>query len=361
VRRWTLALLLGAALCGGAGAASRPPSALALLGDGTLVRVRIPSGAILVRTRVGSPAVPHIESGRFLARRGRVSYALDPSRRAALVAVDAVTLKIRWRRPLDAGVRYRGIVLAGDRLYAYGYRPGRLIDKEFRLHEDAAVLTAVDTSGTVVGSWTVRAAETHSWWEFWGAASADGRTLALTWHGGCYPDSGSLCTSGADLVDVSGAAPEPCPPTAGAEGCLADVHGAIEPYAGGWLAATGGPELNVLDATGRQTRTLDSGLTNEHLMSFALDAAADRIFVLATCYFGRQGLRVVSPSSGSSRLLTRRVCGSDLTLGPRATLLASPSERVLASPRLVVLDRSTGRVLGRRRLSAPILALLDGG
>jgi hypothetical protein len=361
VRRWSLVPLLVAALCSGAAAGPRPSSALALLTDGTLVRVRIPSGTILVRMRVGARAVPQIESGRFLARRGRGAYALDPSRRATLVAFDAVTLKIRWRRALEPGVSYRGVVLAGDRLYAYGYRPGRLIDKEFRLHEDAAVLTAVGTSGSLDGSWTVRAAETHSWWEWWGAASADGRTLALSWHGGCYPDSVSLCTSGADLLDVSGAAPEPCPPTAGSEGCLADVHGAIEPYAGGWLAATGGPELNVLDVAGRLTRTLDSGLTNEHLMSFALDATADRVFVLATCYFGRQGLRVLSPPSDSSRLLTRRVCGSDLTLGPRETLLASPADRVLASPRLVVLDRATGRVLARRTLPAAVLALLDAG
>ena len=42
--------LLVAALCSGAAAGPRPPSALALLTDGTLVRVRIPSGTILVRT-----------------------------------------------------------------------------------------------------------------------------------------------------------------------------------------------------------------------------------------------------------------------------------------------------------------------
>jgi hypothetical protein len=361
VKRWTLVLLLGAALCGGAGAASPSRSALALLQDGTVVRLRIPSGTIVVRRRVGARAVPQIEAGRFLARRGRVVYALDPARRASLVALDAVTLTIRWRLPLDPGVRYRGVVLTGDRLYAFGYRPGRLIDREYHLTENAAVLTAVDTSGTAVGSWTVRAAESHSWWEWWGAASADGRTLALAWHGGCYPDSVSLCTSGADLVDVSGAAPTPCPPGAGSDGCLADVHGAMEPYAGGWMAATGGRQLIVLDAAGRQTGTLDSGLAREHLMSFALDATADRLFVLATCYLGQRGLRAVSPSRGGSRLLARRVCGSDLTLGPGGTLLATAAELIWPSPRLLVLDRSTGQVLGRRTLPASVLAFLATG
>jgi hypothetical protein len=96
-------------------------------------------------------------------------------------------------------------------------------------------------------------------------------------------------------------------------------------------------------------------------MSFALDPSANRLFVLATCLFAREGLRVVPLPSGGSRLLNRRVCGSDLTLGPGGTLLATSAPLIWPSPRLLVLDRSSGRLLRRRTLPASVLALLDAG
>jgi hypothetical protein len=115
----------------------------------------------------------------------------------------------------------------------------------------------------------------------------------------------------------------------------------------------------VLDRGGRVVRKLHSGLRKEHLMSFATDASRGRLFVLGSCFFGREGLRVVSLATGRSRLVARRVCGSLPVLGPNGTLLAVAAENVLPGYDLVVVSRSSGRVLGRRWLPG-ILALLGG-
>ena len=360
MRRWTLALLLLTALCSGARAA-RPPlgSAYVLLQNGTVVRIVLPEAQVLVRRRVGPAAHgSDVEAGRFLARRGGALYVLDPASKPTLTALDGRSLTILWQCSLDADVQYRGVVLAGTRLFAYGYRPGRVVSSD-GLREGAAILTAVGIDGTTAGSWTERPAERHWWWEWWGAAARDGRALALAWHGGCDANSGSLCTSGLDLVDVSGAEPRPCPADRSQNGCVAAVHGAIEPYRGGWIATTGGEPLLVLDRGGRVVRKLHSGLRKEHLMSSATDASRGRLFVLGSCFFGREGLRVVSLATGRSRLVARRVCGSLPVLGPNGTLLAVAAENVLPGYDLVVVSRSSGRVLGRRWLPG-ILALLGG-
>jgi hypothetical protein len=357
VRRWALALLLLTALCGGARAAQPPRgSAYVLLQNGTVVRIALPQARVVVSRRVGPAAHgPDIEAGRFLARRGGALYVLDPASKPTLTALEPRALAILWQRSLDADVHYRGVVLAGRRLLAYGYRPGRAVGSG-GLTEGAAVLTAVGLDGTSGGSWTVRPAERHWWWEWWGAAAADGRSLALTWHGGCNADSGTLCTTGADLVDVSAAEPRACPRDAGADGCVHQVHGAIEPYRGGWIATTGGETLLVLDRGGRVVQRLHSRL-RDHVMSFVLDAPHGRLFVLGTCYLGVEGLREVSLTTGSSRLVARHVCGSDPVLGPEGTILAVAARTVSPGYDLIVLSRSSGRVLRHRRLPG-VLALL---
>jgi hypothetical protein len=357
VRRSALALLLLAVLCGGARAA-RPPVGFAyvLLQNGTVVRIALPQAQVLARRRVGPAAHGRgVEAGRFLVRREGALYALDPASKPTLTALEPRTLRILWQRSLDADVHYRGVLLAGRRLFAYGYRPGRAVGSD-GLREGAAVLTAVGIDGTTVGSWTVRPAERHWWWEWWGAAAADGRSLALAWHGGCNVDSGTLCTSGADLVDVSGAEPRMCTRDATANGCVHEVHGAIESYRGGWIATTGGETLLVLDRGGRVVRRLHSRL-RDHVMSFVLDAPHGRLFVLGTCYLGAGGLREVSPATGRSRLVARHVCGSDPVLGPNGTILAVTARNVSPGYDLVVLSRSSGRMLRQRWLPG-VLALL---
>ena len=352
-------LLFVTVLCHGAEAARSPVGfGFALLQNGTVVRLALPDASVLVRRRVGSaPRGDDVESARFLAQRAGAVYVLDPASKPTLTALDAGTLTVLWGRLLDSDVHYRGVVLARNRLYAYGYRPGRVVSPSDGLREGAAVLTAVGVDGTAVGSWTVRPAERHWWWEWWGAAATDGRTLALAWHGGCNADSGTLCTSGADLVDLSGAEPRGCPRDGSQDGCVQQVHGAVEPYRTGWIATTGGEPLLVLDGRGRTVRTLHTGLRREHLMSFALDARRGRLFVLHSCLYGGQGMRVVSIATGRSRLVTRRVCGSDPVLGPNGTVFAVAATKVSPGYDLVVVSGSSGRVLGRRWLPG-ILALL---
>ena len=90
---------------------------------------------------------------------------------------------------------------------------------------------------------TVRPADGHMWWIYWGSARNDASRVVLSYHGGCYPDSTDLCTGGADWLDVSGATFLRCEAPATRSGCLAEAHGMIEPYGVGWIASTGGESL----------------------------------------------------------------------------------------------------------------------
>jgi len=362
----TVRLLLAALLVGlvpsSASAVGRTGSAVMLLRDGRVVRVGIPDGAGLAERRLGATASPSQEGGHLIAVRGRELFVLVPGRPAVLASLAGDSLRMRWRRTLEAGVSYRAVVLAGSRLYAVGYRPGRIVDKELRYREAAAVITVIGTDGTRVRSSAIRPAQGHDWWEWWASASPDGRRLAVAWHGGCGPNSAPLCTTGADLLDVTRNGAQRCTAhgTRSNAGCIPDVHGMIEPLRGGWIATTGEEPLLVLDERGRVVRRLHSGFHSEHLMSFVVDAAHDRVLVLSVCYLGREGLRSVSLRDGMSRLVRHSACGSDPVLGPGTTVLAVAAPKTYPAPVLVAFDASSGRTVLRRRFRTGILAVARG-
>ena len=276
-------------------------------------------------------------------------YALVPTQPQTLVVTDrALHVKARFALPRD--VRYRGVVRARAATYAFGYREGRVIDPVAGLRESDAVVTRV---GTPSGSWTVRHADGYGWWEWSGSASANGQRLALSYHG--------VGTSGADILDLTrGPLSPPCASVSTGPflGCSPEVHGAIAAYDEGWIATSGSAEdLLVLDARGNVVRRIDSGFRNEHLMSLVVDSATRTAYSLATCFYGREGLRAVAIAAGTSRLVRRAPCGNDLTLGPGQTLLAVESADNSAGASVVALSRSSGRILHRWRLPAYVVAV----
>ena len=91
---------------------------MVLLRNGTVVRIALPDATVLASRRVGPPAYSGVEAGRFLAPRAGAVYVLDPASQPSLSALDRRTLTVLWQRQLDLDVRYRGVVLAGGRLYA---------------------------------------------------------------------------------------------------------------------------------------------------------------------------------------------------------------------------------------------------
>jgi hypothetical protein len=135
------------------------------------------------------------------------------------------------------------------------------------------------------------------------------------------------------------------------------VHGAIVADGDGWIATTGSGDLLILDSQGDVVRRIDSGFRNEHLMSLVVDAATGTAYSLATCFYGREGLRAVAIAAGTSRLVRRSPCGNDLALGPGATLLAVESADNTAGNSVIAIGRSCGRILHRWRLPAYVVAV----
>ena len=305
-------------------APSAQPSerAVALLSDNRLIELALPSGKIVVRRRLGATPRERIEPGRFLApARDRLFVLVSTGSGSDSIAVlDLRTGQRRATYALEPGVRYRGIVLAGDLIYAYGGRLGDEVDRMNHLREESGVVTQLDAAnGERRLTVTVRQANGHRWWIYWGAARDDASSVVLSYHGGCYPEATELCTSGADWVNAGGTLRCPAPPSR--SGCLAEAHGMIEPYGVGWIAATAGESLVQYGQRGNILRNLHTGLRRDHVMNFAFNVDRSRLYVLSSCLYGRDGLRRVSLSGGLSRLVRAKICGERLAVARTAIVV----------------------------------------
>ena len=342
------ALLVVAAIGGSAAPSATRLDAFVLLGNGRIVKVDVASGRVVARRALVSTPRVLPEHGHLVAVDGSRVYAVVPSQPQSLVVTDRA-LRVTSRVRLPADVRYRSVLRAANTTYLFGYRPGGVIDPGSGERESDAVITRVDAGRTE--SWTIRRANRQDWWEFSGDVSADGRRLALAYHGS---------TSGADIVDLARLPLAPPCDVGGAEtylGCTQQVHGAVQAYRDGWVATTGGEHLLRMDTNGTVVAEIDSRFRNEHLMSLVVDASRGVAYALATCYFGREGLRSISVDAATSRLVRRAPCGNDLMLGPGNTLLAVESADATAGNSVIALSRTTGRVLHRWRLSAYVVGV----
>jgi hypothetical protein len=297
------AAMLASALMFSAPAEER---AFALLADNRLVQVALPSGKIVARRRVGPKPRGRVEAGRMLTRSDTRLFVLVQTGNAtdSVAVVDARTAKLRTRWTLETGVRYRGIVYAGDRLYAYGGRWGREVDTTNHIREQSAVLTQLDAAnGQRTASTTVRPAEGHRWWIYWAAANPDATRIALSYHGGCSGEALQLCTSGADWVDLDGQQLRRCELPTARVGCMENVHGMIEPYGVGWIGTTGTESLVQYGRNGNILRKLHSGIRRDHVMNFAFSRDRSWLYVISSCFYSREGLRRVAVKTGTSRLV----------------------------------------------------------
>jgi CBS domain-containing protein len=352
-----LAPLLATTLAIAAPGAPTREHAFALLADNRIVAVAVPSGRVTARLRLAPRPQGPISEGRFLAldARDRRLFILVQTGTGAdwIAVVDSRTLKVRARFSLEPDISYRGIVLAGDLLYAYGGRFGREVDTTNHVREESAVLTQLDAAnGVIRTSTTIRPANGHSWWIFWAAARADASGIALSYHGGCFGESIELCTTGADWIDVHGTSFTTCQRAATPYGCLADAHGMIEPYGVGWIAATGGETLVQYGRSGNVLRRLRTGIDNDHLMEFAFNPTRSRLYVLGSC--GTRGwLRRVSLGGSAPALIGRGVCGDGLIVGRTSFVIRRGRTLDLRSLR-------TARLLHQRPLATDILDVIAG-
>jgi len=269
-----------AALCPDSAAATRgagaAPAGLALLGENHLVRISLRRGRVEAERRLPSGGLTETGTGAPLVRlpgqllvqprnSGPVAVLTRraPAGRDEVMAVDPVTLETRCRYSLERGVLYRGIAVGSSgRIYAYGYREGGDEKKA------AAVLTTLEPGRRPrLMSMTVRPADSD-WWPYWGTVSSDERHVVLSYHGS---------TSGADFLDAVGDRFRRSPCARRGFLCVGEVHGAIEPYGAGFLAADGQGLIEVR-LNGR-VDVLPVKPGDVHLMDFVLDAPRGLAYV----------------------------------------------------------------------------------
>jgi hypothetical protein len=186
-----------------------------------------------------------------------------PGGRDEVTAVDPATLDTSCRYPLERGVLYRGIAVGSSgRVYAYGYREGS--DEKTA----AAVLTTLEPGRRPrLATETVRPAN-GDWWPYWGTVAPDERHVMLSYHGS---------TSGADFLNAVGDRFRRSSCARRGFLCVGEVHGAVEPYGAGFLAADGQGLIEV-HLNGR-VDVLPVKPGDVHLMDFVLDAPRGLVYV----------------------------------------------------------------------------------
>jgi hypothetical protein len=298
--------------------------AFALLADNRLVGVAVPSGKVVARRRLGPKPRGRVEAGRMLARSDTRLFVLVQTGNTtdSVAVLDVRSAKIRARWVLEPGVRYRGIVYAGDRLHAYGGRSGKEIDTTNHIREQSAVLTQLDAAnGQRTASTTIRPAEGHMWWIYRAAANSDATRITLSYHGGCSGEAPQLCTSGADWIDVDGQRLRRCELPTARVGCMEDVHGMVEPYGVGWIGTTGTESLVQYGRSGNLLRKLHSGIRRDHVMNFAFSRDRSWIYVISSCLYSHEGLRRVAVKTGTPMLVRGKICGEHVVVGRTALLV----------------------------------------
>jgi hypothetical protein len=332
-----------------------------LLRDNRLIVVDTRTGRVILRRALGRKPALRVSPGRRLAiaADARTLFVLVAGTPDAVAVLNARTMQVRARLPLEVGIQYRALVLSptGDRLHVFGNRPGRVVDRDRgnRLREEAAVVTSLELGTRARSTMTVREADGRSWFIYWATTSDDGRRLVVTYHGGCSNNT-RRCTGGADWLDVTSTGMLRCPEQEfPASGCTGQVHGMVEAYRDGFVAARGLPAIGVVDHDLRQVRLLQTHLRT-HLMDFALSGRT--VYALGDCAKGT-GLRAVSIEADTSRRLGPRwLCGERIAVG-RRTLAISTIGRFTTGT-VTLLDRGSGRVIRELSVASDPVDVVTG-
>jgi len=337
-----------------AGASDGSEQVLTLLRDGRLLAISAATGEVTAGIRTGSRAEA-AEARRSLALSadGRTLAVLSPfgTGRQSIFVVDPQGLRVTARIALPRTTAYQDIAIGprSGRLYVFGIAPA---PRKGRDESAAPTVTVVDpASRKVVRSRSVRARAGHYWYIFDALISADESYALTSYHGGCTPQHAGLCTTGADVVELPSLRRRSCTGAASAGvGCLSKVHGFLDRYADGALAATGSAEILRLDRSARVVGSYSAGI-DDHLLQVAGDAAHGRVYVLAEC-LGRRGLSVIDAVTGEAHVIGQaaspRLCGHRIATAPSgAVVLAQATLKGgrQTDPRLLLLDPTRDQVI----------------
>jgi len=327
----------------------------ALLADNHLLMMDATNGVILATRILAPPPASVTATGHLLAfgGDGQRLFVLLPGTPGLLAVLDAATAAVRATyRPDTPGIAYSGLAVGpvSGRLYLFGERDG------------AALVVRLDPdSGRVTATWTARPADGRTWSVFQGAVTPDERALYLSYHG---PD-----TTGIDRFDLDEAGLRACADRTPPQVACIGAHGGFALDGDGLLTATGdSPVLLTLDEAGEIRGGVDTGLDGNHMLAFAVDAPARRVYSVGSCGYvpgfsvvdlARPGLpaRSATPGVWSWRatpapptVLLRfgEVCGERLALGPRGLVAVGKVNTVVPDPHLqgtvLVVEGSTGEI-----------------
>lgn len=387
---------------------ARPPAAhgtaFALLADNRLVAVRIADVAVVAERRLAPAppveAVPRRFPGHQLALSpdGRTLFVLAPGWSSTpgtagepdrVAALDVATAWVTGTFVLpDVGGGYRSLAVGpkSGRLYLFGNRvaPGARPAPRTppATAGQGAIITRIDpATGAVEATWPARSGDGRDWLVYQGAVSPDERTLYVSYHG--------TDTTGIDRFDLGPDGLRRCPSgRRPGTGCIGG-HGGFAFSGEGLLVATGDSVILATDHTGAVRGAVDTELSNNHLMEFAIDPTANRLNAVGSCGYAG-GFSAVdlrhpgalapqttpgawawqTPPSAPVTLLTpmpdplgRGVpCGERLALGPGPVLVVTQAPagnvRVDFPGRVVVLDPTTGAERGRVTTSSWPLDIL---
>lgn len=337
-----------------------------LLADNRLMAVHAQDGMVIAERVLAPRPVrsPGRSTGHFLARSkdGARLFVLltdDLSALNQLAVVDIATVEVRATYPLTvSGDSYRSIAVGPGtgRLYLFGNRGG-----------DAIVTILDPASGAALAIWSAKAGG-HSWIVYQGAVSDDERQLFISYHG---PD-----TTGIDWFAVTDGGLQRCQVAVRPNfGCL-PTHGGFAVAGDGLFAATGTNIILNVDENGTIRYGLDTFLTGNHLMEFAVDGQTGQLYAVGSCgYTGgfsaidlrsggspaemtKDGVRLRSTpvppqvlvrGGESARPGTLVPCGERLALGANALVVVGKTEKPVAAPdvpgSLLFLNGRTGQTI----------------
>jgi hypothetical protein len=362
---------------------TRPVTIFALLANSHLLVMDGRSGHIRRDLALAPSPVDTnlLGTGQYLARSPDghqlvVLVPVDIHGMSEVTIVDLISLTVRAQYHLPRGLVLSSLAVGAKtgHLYLFGNRRDRS-DTRFGSAEggvgEAAVVLVLDPlHGTVLADWTARPTAGRDWYVLQGLVSLDEHRIFISYHG--------TDTSGIDWFTPVGGHLERCQITVPASsGCLR-THGGIAFYGNDVLATTGEGPIEEVDISGTVRRRFDTQLPGNHLMDFALDRQARRLYVVGPCGYAG-GFSVIDLRTGSTRVLVPPappstqgamsepglLCGEQPSLDPPGLLVVGKTARtvpVLGLPgKFLFLDTGTGRVVHAVKVAAEPLDVLALG
>lgn len=334
----------------------------ALLADNRLLAIRAGDGAVVAEHPLATAPAPATDAGRYLALSPDGAHLVvltlgAPEQGQRIVLIDAATGSLRATHSLTvAGVVFRGLAVGPrtGQVYLFGGRqegaeayPLPAGPPRFCSPARSVIVAVLDPrSGVAHATWTVRESAGYDWQVYQGSVTDDERALFVSYHG---PD-----TDGLDRFEMTDHGPRRCPVVAPLNRGCYRAHGGFLPFGDGILVATGTQAILEIgsEQDGTIRRGFDTGLTNNHLMEFAVDRQAGQLYAVGSCGYG-SGFSVVDLGAGKAATAAVMgqpgLCGARLALGAEGTLVlgqaaqAVPQAGVVGA--VVILDRRDGQVL----------------